>query len=347
MKLKTVTLTILSCVIPSLLSAQTISGEYTTEWQWDLNTNTNWVNLLRLDFQMDLGKNGSLEAATLSVAKTNETITEDWQTFSNIEEENNFCAIALLGYAHSWQKAHLFVGARNVNEDFFTSRVTSLFTSSSPGIFPTISASYPIANYPLSGLTLHFDIELGDFTFMNSIYNGKGYNGWNCHDNPFRINLSEDGFFDMMELSYARHDDHYFSAGAAIHNRFFAVDAEGEMAEIGEKKVSAAWWLYGEQTLWSSGDDKRLEVIAEYSENTNKQSGCRRYAEVGAAFTAGDNQVGLSAQYGEFFMGREKSVELTYCRELNDHVTLQPMFQYIYNPLGQFTIVSTRATITF
>ena len=34
-----------------------------------------------------------------------------------------------------WKKARLFVGVRNVNEDFFTSDVTSLFTGSSCGIF--------------------------------------------------------------------------------------------------------------------------------------------------------------------------------------------------------------------
>ena len=58
-------------------------------------------------------------------------------------------ALAVLGYMHEWKEAHLFVGVRNVNEDFFTSDVTSLFTNGSCGIFPTIAASYPIANFPL------------------------------------------------------------------------------------------------------------------------------------------------------------------------------------------------------
>lgn len=41
---------------------------------------------------------------------------------------------------------------------------TSLFTGSSCGIFPTISASYPIANYPLAGLTVYFDVSFGGWT---------------------------------------------------------------------------------------------------------------------------------------------------------------------------------------
>ena len=35
--------------------------------------------------------------------------------------------LAVLGYMHEWNSGHLFVGVRNVNEDFFTSDVTALF----------------------------------------------------------------------------------------------------------------------------------------------------------------------------------------------------------------------------
>ena len=59
---------------------------------------TNWVNLLRLNLSVPLfdGK-GSLEAATIHSAKTNNRIIDDWQTFSNIEEDNQCAAIAVFG----------------------------------------------------------------------------------------------------------------------------------------------------------------------------------------------------------------------------------------------------------
>ena len=97
-------LIILSCLLPSLCSAQTFSGEYTAEWQWDMKRNTNWLNLLRLNLNVPVfdGK-GTIEASTLHIAKTGETIIADWQTFSNIEAENNVAAIAVLGYMHEWQ----------------------------------------------------------------------------------------------------------------------------------------------------------------------------------------------------------------------------------------------------
>ncbi|MCD8317713.1 MAG: porin [Paraprevotella sp.] len=278
MRFKKSMLLMLCGAMPSLAFPKIFGGQYTTEWQWNMNNKTNWVNQLRLGMNYSPWKNGLFQVATIHTAKTNETIIDDWQTFSNIEDENNFAAIAVLGYMQTWEHAHLFVGVRNVNEDFFTSDGTSLFTSSSPGIFPTISASYPIANYPLNGLTVHFDVEWKNWTFMNSLYNGKGYNGWNRHDNPFRVKPNQDGVFDMMQLTYT-YDHGFYSAGAAIHSRLYPTDEEGEMAEEPIKKTSCAWWVYGEQSLWESGENK-VSLMAQYSENTNKQNGCRRYGKV-------------------------------------------------------------------
>lgn len=237
--MKCILMIILSCACFCASSAQSFSGEYTAEWQWDMKKETNWVNLLRLNLSVPLfdGK-GSLEAATIHSAKTNNRIIDDWQTFSNIEEDNQCAAIAVLGYMHQWKSAHLFLGVRNVNEDFFASDVTSLFTNSSCGIFPTISASYPIANYPFSGLTVYFDVSRGGWTFKNSIYNGVGYNGWKHHDNPFLVRPEKDGVFNMSQLEYSDGGGCYY-AGVAVHTHRFPIDEEGEMVTADESVSKA------------------------------------------------------------------------------------------------------------
>lgn len=72
-------LMMLACLNAYALQALNFSGEYTTEWQWDMNNKTNWLNFLRLNLCIPIGKgNDSFEAATLHVAKTNETIIDDW-----------------------------------------------------------------------------------------------------------------------------------------------------------------------------------------------------------------------------------------------------------------------------
>lgn len=341
-------LIILSCLLPCLCSAQTFSGEYTAEWQWDMKRNTNWLNLLRLNLNVPVfdGK-GTIEASTLHIAKTNETIIADWQTFSNIEAENNVAAIAVLGYMHEWQAAHLFVGVRNVSEDFFTSDITALFINSSCGIFPTIAASYPIANYPFSGLTVYFDVSRGGWTFRNSLYNGTGYNGWKRRDNPFLVRPAKDGVFNISQLEYAHSGAHYF-AGVAVHSRQYTVGTDGEMpsADAAAHKTTCAWWAYAEQPVWSAAD-RCVTCMAQYSENTCRQNACYRYAEVGCAYCDSLNQCGLSAQCARFRQGTEHSVELTYRRQLNRHIALQPFFQYINNTEGNFTALCARLYYSF
>lgn len=163
-------LIILGCINSYLSYAQCFHGEYTTEWQWDMKKETNWVNLLKLNLSVPVwNRMGSFEATTIHVAKTNECIIDDWQTFSNIEEENELAAIAVLGYMHEWKECHLFVGIRNVYEDFFTSDVTSLFTNSSCGIFPTIS------EYSLEVTwKRHLNNSLAMQPSFHYISNGKG-----------------------------------------------------------------------------------------------------------------------------------------------------------------------------
>ena len=356
-------LLIIFSIAPCLSFAQEFSGELTSEWQWDMNKRTNWVNLLRLDMRLPLANGkGAFEAATLHVAKTKEeTILADWQGFSNIEADNMFAAIAVLGYMHTWRNAHLFVGVRNVNEDFFTSNETLLFTNSSCGIFPTIAASYPIANYPFSGLTLYFDVTRGPWTFRNSLYNGTGYNGWKGNDNPFLVRPKRDGVFNISQLEYSAHDARYF-AGLTVHTRqHFTCEQEGFVTTDGasenddeelaptEKTTSNttfAWWLYGEQPVWTAGD-RSVVCMAQYSENTSRKNECYRYAEIGCAYRDSLNECGLSGQYARFQEGNEWSVELTWRRQLSETVAVQPSFQYVNNANGQFTVLSARLCLSF
>ena len=276
-----------------MLQAQELSGQYTTEWQWDMNKNTNWVNQLRLDLSVPLGSDrNTIEAATLHLAKTGESVIGDWQGFSNIDADNMLASIAVLGFMHQWNSGHLFIGVRNVNEDFFTSPITALFTNSSCGIFPTVAASYPIANYPFSGLTLYFDITKKGWTFRNSLYNGTGYNGWTAHDNPFLIKPKTDGIFNMSQIEYTHRSGEYY-AGIAVHTRQQPFVTEDEPAstmtqtngtsvngtmtdentpnktskdENSLARTTFAWWLYGEQKLWTSGE-KNILCMVKYSEN--------------------------------------------------------------------------------
>ncbi len=322
-------------------------GEMTSEFQWNFNDKVNWVNLLALNLELSPWEGGALQLQTNHTVKTHETIIDDYQGFSNIEEDNLFCAIMVLDYFQEFGDDDLgfdfAVGVRNMNEDFFVSDIASFFTSSSPGILPTISASYDIANYPVASLGLHLDFKFSGFTLSNSFYNGVGHNGWTSDDNPFIFRPKEEGIFDALQLAYENEDSGTSAfAGACFHTRQFDGDAE-----IIAEKSTCAWWLYLEQQLCAN-DKNYLSLMAQYSENTNKDNECYRYAELGFVGGFNDrNTVGLSYQFAQFQESDEHSLELSWNSQINDVVSLQPTAMYIHNDNGDYGILSMRLILSF
>ncbi len=366
MKSKTVLLAV-GCVISSTAFSQTISGEYTGEWAWGMSTGrTNFVNHLRFDFEWSPWKNGTFQVATQHVAVAHSAgpgpVIDDMQLYSNVYEENNIAAIAILGYKHEWEHFDLFVGVRNSNEDFFTSEATSLFTSSSPGIFPTIAASYPIPSYPVSSLNVTFNIMFGNWTITNALYNGVGYCGWKGSDNPFLVRPKRDGIFDELQLSYET-EKNFYSIGAGMHTKEFTFDDEGEELDR-RNKFSAALWAYGEQDVWEGADDQKVRLMAQASFNTNKNSACTSYFELGGLYQYKNNTFGLSAQYARFHemslldeevdnplfekIGTDEwSLELTWHHEFSEHISIQPAFHYVNTGGDNNTVLLGRFIYSF
>lgn len=68
--------------------AQEFQVSYTTELQSDFKQGSNWVNLLRLDFTHSLGKHTTLQAATISTARTRtESLADDFRPFPTLKKK--------------------------------------------------------------------------------------------------------------------------------------------------------------------------------------------------------------------------------------------------------------------
>lgn len=117
-------------------------------------------------------------------------------------------------------------------------------------------------------------------------------------------------------------------------------------AEESFSHTTCAWWIYGEQTVWAAAD-RSVTCMAQYSENTCRDNGCYRYAEAGCAYADNSNECGLSAKYARFHQGTECSVELTWRRQLNKTIALQPSFQYINNDNGDYAVLNARMCVSF
>ncbi len=334
---------------------QTAGLTYVSEWQYDLKKRLNYVGLLRLEGELTLGAL-SLELATLHIHNlSEERLMHDWQTFSNIEESNLAMGIAIAGISGRWGRHHVFGGIRNMNEDYFISEVTSFFTNSSCGIFPTISLNYPVANYPASAYCLNYNYQGIRWDYTCSLYSGvarTGVAGKEClFDRPFR----DGGITGVSTINYHTEHGSYFY-GVALHNRllsdFQKREADDETIQeesVYKKKINFAWWLLAEQEVYRSGG-RRITVLGQYSQNesvrrsvsvSQKEANediavcCYRYGGVGILFDQflplkRPNRMGAFLNQALCNAGKETAMEVTAQFELTPNVQIQPAFHGVF-----------------
>lgn len=308
--------TAICCAI--VANGQTASMEYTGELQTDFNGKFNFVNMLRLDGSVHLGKSVTASLATISTVKTRNNILDDLQGFSNIEADNMPLAIAVAGLTWKINDCNsVFAGIRRIDEDYFTSDVTSLFTHSSCGIYPTLSCNYPVATFPDAAMGLHFLHNSERWTVQASVYNGTAHHRFTGRDNVFRICPSSDGVLTMAQASYHTSQGGYF-AGAALHY--------GDLEDTAQRKARTTLWASGEQQVGN-----QVSLFAAYSHALASDSQCRDFAGAGVRWTHRKVQVGLFTNYAHFGNINEWTTELTCKWQINDHIYLQPALHYIVN----------------
>lgn len=326
-----------------------MSGEvqYTTELQSNFKSNYNWVNVVDLNVQLSteaigVWRNGFVDMELISICRTaKERILDDKQVFSNIDEANQPLRIFTLGYTHVIGKANLFFGLRNVNRDYFTTPYTSLFTNSSCGIYPTISANYPLGNYPLSAMCLHVMYEIDhNWSVSNSLYNGTAYESFR---QAFTISPKQDGVFNMTQISYTQNLQYYgtYSLGSAVHSRMPMCNENSE-SQLNEKKTSQkktkvdySVWATMEQSIYAA-NGREVGVLAQCSFASPGTNRCSQYYGFGLLFSgwttnSKKDQLGVFINSARFDKEKEVSFELTWKHQLIKNIALQPAFHLITN----------------
>lgn len=305
------------------LCAQQLGVSYDTELQTDFKGHCNYANHLCLSADYPLGEHLTLSASTMSISKTREeSLLDDLQGFSNIEADNQPFTLAVAGIGWKVNDRHsLFLGIRNVNEDYFTSPVTSLFVNSSCGIFPTVACNMEIANYPLASMGLHYSYASPSFGFLASVYNGQGYDRLTGVANLWRIIPHDDGLFFITQADWQQSSGHYF-VGVAQHTGPLCPSS-------GTRDVASArtaLWFYTEQSLTD-----RLSLIADYSHAFGRSSECTDFVGIGAQYAWSKSTLGLFSDYVRFRQDSEWATELTYKYDLNSMLSIQSSCQFIHH----------------
>lgn len=284
--------------------------EATSELQVTQDGDWNFANLLRLNASMGVGNSLLLEVGSLSTYMTaEESIGGDLQTFSNMDAGNLPFALSLLDLGwHINERQTLFFGVRNMNEDYFVSDVTSFFTNSSCGIYPTLSANYSIANYPMASVGVHYSYTVERWAFQASLYNGQGYNHFTGRDNVFRFCPKSDGVFGLVQVEHTNNGSRYF-LGNAIHGR---------------GGVALTPWFYTEQSI-----NDNIALIAGCSRAIGKDVECRDFVGVGAHFKLRRSEWGVFSDYSRFAEAKEFATEVTCTVPIGEYLYLQPVAHVI------------------
>lgn len=180
-----------------------------------------------------------------------------------------------------------------MNEDYFTSPATSLFTNSSCGIFPTLSADYQIANYPVASVGLHYELQFTRWSLQASVYNGKGYYRFAGKENVFRFCPQQDGILSVTSLNYQHHDSNYH-VGFALHSGMY-MDYEEGTPEKTEKERRKIIWGYAEQRLAPG-----LHALLQGSFQSGASRGCKSYAGAGLTWQCGKQKADCSPTTPDF-----------------------------------------------
>ncbi len=292
--------------------------ELTTELQATDKGDYNNANLLRLDVSLPVSSSVSFDAASISTCMTaSESIGGDLQIFSNLDAGNIPFALSVLGVNwHINDRHSLFMGIRNVSEDYFASPVTSFFVNSSCGIYPTISANYPIANYPVASVGMHYCYEGDPVKVKASLYNGTGYYRFTGRDNVFRVCPKNDGVFGIAEAEYMHKGSSFFLGACAHYNKVGSEDVH--------RQVYSTLWSYAEQNLTN-----RVSLIAAYS-HAFSWTECSDFIGIGGKYAMPKCELGIFSDMAHFEEATEFATEISGKYNFSSHFYVQPSVHAIF-----------------
>ncbi len=292
--------------------ATQIGVKYTTEVIYGITEKkANWVNILDVDLARDLWQGGNIRLNLLSsdnlrASSDKGAIAPDLEIFSTIEEESASLSLFIFGITQRVGISDLFLGVRNVNEDYFDTPWNSLFTSPSNGLYPCISEGYPLADAPRAALCLHSEMRFSPrWLYKSSLYNGVATGDWL---RVFNFRPKKEGILAISELSYTGPEDGYVGS-----YRLGTVFGKCLDVEQGKKVKNDSFWALVEQPLYHSPMGQTIELLLRGGYSTAGH--CRGYFGVGALWAGlwgGDDYIGIQAQRSFHDQGNETDWELTY-----------------------------------
>lgn len=326
-------------------------GDFATNFSGGIKTGSIYLGLADLFVSFDPEKMGWWKGGELMVHGANShggepsaNLIGDFQVATNIEAGNH-TFLYELWYKQSVRNVTATIGLQDLNAEFASSEVASLFLNSSFGIHSVISDNILAPIFPLTspGITLCWNVT--ESTCLKSaVYKGCPID---FEENPYNVKWSlnhlqgllwvTEGQFSWKSL---QEKNNVLKTGAFFHRH--CPESGVINSETGnELTYDYGIYLAGDHEVYSS-QSKTHGLNVFYQAGFSPRNDNFAYLGVGCSYTGllskkESDVLGLAMARG--FLTTEKgkdetALELTYKINFTDQIYLQPDFQYIFHPGG-------------
>ena len=349
----------------------TFSEEYTGEgWgnlSGGLKTGAVYEGLLLLTQQLDLKKVIGWNGASIFSSQLyphgnglSNQYTGDLNILSNITAYNSFRLFELWFQQKFWRDtASIRIGQMSADLEFYQAKNSNVFINSCFGTFPTISFGTSLPIYPVGGLGARLEYYPVATTFTRAAVfdsrpgqqNTNDQHGTLFHFHPSSgvIVIAEAGY-QVTPSAVNNGQDETYTIGGYYDSQTFTGDF------IHPKHSSnSGLYIIADRQLYRStpyvnekSSHAGLGAFASCSIAPPDRNEVSLYADAGIDYTGlfpgrDKDLLGLAVSYSKISQdylvndipvhsGHETILEGTYRYYVNDHLYLQPDFQYIFDP---------------
>ncbi|MDR2909768.1 MAG: carbohydrate porin [Bacteroidales bacterium] len=285
-----------------------------------LKTGGGFMGMANIMIGFDTGKaqwwkGGSfyVNGASIHGKSLTENYLGDMQVASNIDAGDH-TYLHELWFRQQLGPVSLTLGLQDLNAEFMVSEGAGEFINSSFGVPPVIATGIPVPIFPLTGLGLSVRWDINkQWAAQAAVFDGDQTS---FDHNPYNIHwdfCKNDGILTMGEVHY----DNRLKLGAYYHS----ADKNYGFYAFADQPVTNRLSLFGQ-----------LAVSPEEKNDNNYSLG------FGGNFLVAENHAfGLAATCAGLHRvshKHETAIEFYYKYTFNDHIALQPDFQYVINPSG-------------
>ncbi|OIO69301.1 MAG: hypothetical protein AUJ56_07650 [Zetaproteobacteria bacterium CG1_02_49_23] len=292
-----------------------------------------------LDVTVDTGALGWWDNGTIFIESLvdqgndpSATHIGDFQTASNIADGNRTRLQQLwIEQRFMDDRFSVLLGSHDLNSEFDVSEYGGLFTNSSFGIGPEISANVPTSLFPQASLATRVAFQFDE----NISFRMAGYDG----DPATRQLKSAEGYMYIAEGAWVS-DETAYKFGLWRHSK---------AAVSGGKQGLSGGYLVIDQPFASWAGGSMGGFLQFGVTQASKALEAKNY--IGAGVHANgifsgreDDEFGLALARASFskdylsrnvgFKKNETAIEITYKLQVTDWLSVQPSYQYIVNPSG-------------